>query len=183
MLTRPVAIQRNQRRLPAAPPSAPSAPSAPSGIAQLRKTSEHGPLLLTDPMNLDDFIHNDNVGTPAGLALTPTPETATATATAMRQQHTEERSAHTTAAAIPIKPRRESPQYLAPQSVPVAAHQRPQDEFGYVPRHPRKTSIDETAQRVSSACPVAFAMMALTRLRRPLRLVPRASQAPLSTAR
>lgn len=179
MLTRPVAIQRNQRRLPAAPPSA---PSAPSGIAQLRKTSEHGPLLLTDPMNLDDFIHNDNVGTPAGLALTPTPETATtmtttATATAMRQQHTEETSAHTTAAAIPIKPRRESPQYLAPQSVPVAAHQRPQDEFGYVPRHPRKTSIDETAQRVSFACPVAL------RLRRPLRLVPRASQAPLSTAR
>jgi GATA-binding protein len=92
-------------------------------------------------MNLDDFIHNDNVGTPAGIALTPTPET-------MRQA--EDRSAHPTPAAIPIKSRKDdSSQHLAPQSVPVAAHQRVQDEFGYLPRHPRKTSIDETGQRVS----------------------------------
>jgi GATA-binding protein len=91
-------------------------------------------------MNLDDFINNDSVGTPAGLALTPTPET-------MRQA--DDRSAHTSAAAIPIKSRKESAQHLAPQSVPVAAHQRVQDEFGYLPRHPRKTSIDETGQRVS----------------------------------
>jgi len=114
-----------------------SSANAPSGIAQLRKSSEHAPL-QSDPMNLDDFINNDNVGTPAGLALTPTPET-------MRQA--EERSAHTTAAAIPIKTRKEASQHLAPQSVPVAAHQRVQDEFGYLPRHPRKTSIDETGQR------------------------------------
>jgi len=92
-------------------------------------------------MNLDDFIHNDNVGTPAGLALTPTPET-------MRQA--DENSAHSTATAIPIKSRKESAsQYLAPQSVPVAAHQRVQNEFGYLPRHQRKTSIDETGQHVS----------------------------------
>ncbi|KAK3298307.1 uncharacterized protein B0H64DRAFT_318741 [Chaetomium fimeti] len=111
--------------------------NAPSGIAQLRKSTEHAPL-PSDPMNLDDFIHNDNVGTPAGLALTPTPET-------MRQA--EDRPAHPTAAAIPIKSRKDSSQHLAPQSVPVAAHQRVQDEFGYLPRHPRKTSIDETGQR------------------------------------
>lgn len=98
-------------------------------------------------MNLDDFIHNDNVGTPAGLALTPTPET-------MRQA--EDGSAHPTAAAIPIKSRKESSQYLAPQSVPVAAHQRVQDEFGYLPRHPRKTSIDETGQRVSVTPPFFY---------------------------
>lgn len=127
-----------------------SSANNPSGIAQLRKTSEHAPP-QSDPMNLDDFIHNDNVGTPAGLALTPTPET-------MRQA--EERSAQTTATAIPIKNRKEassSPtsQHLAPQSVPVAA-QRAQDEFGSLPRHPRKTSIDETGQRVSS-CPMAAA--------------------------
>ena len=91
-------------------------------------------------MNLDDFIH-DNVGTPAGMALTPTPET-------MRQA--DERSAHTSASAIPIKSRKEPSQHLIPQSVPVAAHQRAQNEFGYLPRHPRKTSIDETGQRVSS---------------------------------
>ena len=120
--------------------------NAPSGIAQLRKSSEHAPL-PPDPMNLDDFIHNDNVGTPAGLALTPTPET-------MRQA--EDGSAHPTAAAIPIKSRKESSQYLAPQSVPVAAHQRVQDEFGYLPRHPRKTSIDETGQRVSVTPPFFY---------------------------
>jgi GATA-binding protein len=97
-------------------------------------------------MNLDDFIHHDNIGTPAGLALTPTPET-------MRQA-ADDNSAHTAAAAaIPIKSRKEpaqQSQHLVPQSVPVAAHQRVQSEFGYLPRHPpRKTSIDETAQRVS----------------------------------
>lgn len=119
--------------------------NVPSGIAQLRQSSDHAPP-PSDPMNLDDFIHNDNVGTPAGLALTPTPET-------MRQA--EERSVHSTAAAIPIKTRKEpapsssASQQLAPQSVPVAAHQRVQDEFGSLPRHPRKTSIDETGLRVS----------------------------------
>ncbi|KAK4145320.1 uncharacterized protein C8A04DRAFT_26828 [Dichotomopilus funicola] len=115
--------------------------NVPSGIAQLRQSSDHAPP-SSDPMNLDDFIHNDNVGTPAGLALTPTPET-------MRQA--EERSVHSTAAAIPIKTRKDpapsSSQQLAPQSVPVAAHQRVQDEFGSLPRHPRKTSIDETGLR------------------------------------
>ncbi|SPQ19625.1 fbf5a195-4757-4b89-9d3a-d0cf9488a701 [Thermothielavioides terrestris] len=114
--------------------------NAPSGIAQLRQSSDHPPL-PTDPMNLDDFINNDSVGTPAGLALTPTPET---------MRRAEHKSAHTTPSAIPInsKPRKEpSSQLLIPQSVPVAAHQRVQEEFGYVPRHPRKTSIDETGQR------------------------------------
>jgi len=124
--------QRRSSRVP--DPAA----NAPSGIAQLRKSSEHAPL-QSDPMNLDDFINNDNVGTPAGLALTPTPET-------MRQA---EKSAHTMAGAIPIKSRKEPAQHLIPQSVPVAAHQRVQDEFGYLPRHTRKTSIDETGQLVS----------------------------------
>ncbi|KAL1840605.1 hypothetical protein VTJ49DRAFT_292 [Mycothermus thermophilus] len=97
-----------------------------------------------DPMNLDDFIHNDNVGTPAGIAMTPTPDT-------MRQS--DDASAHTTAtaAAIPIKSRKEpssqQQQHLAPQSVPAAVHQRSQNEFGFLPRHTRKTSIDETGQR------------------------------------
>ncbi|KAK4124978.1 hypothetical protein N657DRAFT_343363 [Parathielavia appendiculata] len=122
--------------------------NAPSGIAQLRKSSEHAPL-QSDPMNLDDFINNDKVGTPAGLALTPTPET-------MRQA--DERSAHTSAAAIPIKSRKEPPSshLLIPQSVPVAAHQRVQDEFGYLPRHQRKTSIDETGQRQTRKRPANF---------------------------
>ncbi|KXX73486.1 Nitrogen catabolic enzyme regulatory protein [Madurella mycetomatis] len=111
--------------------------NAPSGIAQLRRTTEQA-LPQPDPMNLDDFINNDTEDTPAGLALTPTPE-------AMRKA--EEKSAHTTAAAIPIKSRKDPSQQLVPQSVPVVAHQRVRDEFGYLPRHPRKTSIDETGQR------------------------------------
>ncbi|KAL2016296.1 hypothetical protein VTK56DRAFT_3895 [Thermocarpiscus australiensis] len=112
--------------------------NAPSGIAQqLRKTSEQAQL-QTEPMNLDDFINNDKVGTPDGLALTPTPES-------MRQA--EKRSTHTTTTAVPIKSRKESSQLLVPQSVPVDAHQKMQDEFGYIPRHARKTSIDETGQR------------------------------------
>ncbi|KAK3330989.1 nitrogen catabolic enzyme regulatory protein [Apodospora peruviana] len=117
--------------------------NAPSGIAQLRKTSEQH-LPQGEPMNLDDFIHNENVGTPAGLALTPTPE-------ASRQA--DDRPVHmtnttTTTSAIPIKTRKEPPQHLVPQSVPVPAHhQRVQEEFGYIPRHPRKTSIDETNRR------------------------------------
>ncbi|KAK3903449.1 hypothetical protein C8A05DRAFT_14587 [Staphylotrichum tortipilum] len=114
--------------------------NAPSGIAQLRKSSEHAPP-QPDPMNLDDFIHNDNVGTPAGLALTPTPET---------MRHPDDKSGLPGPSAIPIKSRQDpssSSQHSVPQSVPVAAHQRMQEEFGYLPRHPRKTSIDETGQR------------------------------------
>ncbi|KAK0655978.1 hypothetical protein B0T16DRAFT_424652 [Cercophora newfieldiana] len=113
--------------------------NAPSGIAQLRKTSEQI-LPQSDPMSLDEFINNENVGTPAGLALTPTPENI--------KNGDDTRAPHSTASAIPIKTRKESAQHLVPQSVPVAVHhQRVQDEFGYIARHPRKTSIDETSRR------------------------------------
>ncbi|XXH02341.1 hypothetical protein Hte_008714 [Hypoxylon texense] len=111
--------------------------NAPSGIAQLRKTSDQN-LLHADPMNLDDFIFPENVATPAGLAATPSPD-------ATKQEG--DRIAHTTAAAIPIKSRKASSQHFVPQSVPVPAHQRNQDEFAYVTRHHRKTSIDERRTR------------------------------------
>ncbi|KAI0886163.1 uncharacterized protein GGS22DRAFT_125050 [Annulohypoxylon maeteangense] len=109
----------------------------PSGIAQLRKTSDQN-LAHADPMNLDDFIFPENVATPAGLAATPSPDGS-------KQEG--EKSAHTTAAAIPIKSRKISSQHFVPQSVPVPAHQRNQDEFAYVTRHHRKTSIDERRTR------------------------------------
>ncbi|KAI2470101.1 hypothetical protein F4781DRAFT_194489 [Annulohypoxylon bovei var. microspora] len=109
----------------------------PSGIAQLRKTSDQN-LAHSDPMNLDDFIFPENVATPAGLAATPSPDGS-------KQEG--EKSAHTTAAAIPIKSRKISSQNFVPQSVPVPAHQRNQDEFAYVTRHHRKTSIDERRTR------------------------------------
>lgn len=113
--------------------------NAPSGIAQLRKSSEQV-MSQSEPMNIDDYI-NENIGTPGATALTPTPETV---------RHADDsRAARATASAIPIKNRKESArQLLVPQSVPVTVHhQRLPDEFGYLPRHHRKTSIDETADR------------------------------------
>jgi len=89
---------------------------------------------------LDDFIHNDSIGTPGPFSMTPTPEDS---------MQPDDRSAYTSSSAIPIKPRKEASAPLVPQSVPVAAHQRLQNEFGYLPRQTRKTSIDETGKRVS----------------------------------
>ena len=90
-------------------------------------------------MNIDDYI-NDSTGTPT-MALAPSPETV--------RLGDDARGARVTASAIPIKNRKEpTQQHLAPQSVPVNVHhQRLPDEFGYLPRHHRKTSIDETADR------------------------------------
>ncbi|KAH9905275.1 hypothetical protein F4778DRAFT_779622 [Xylariomycetidae sp. FL2044] len=116
--------------------------NAPSGIAQLRQTSDQN-LSQADPMNLDEFIFTENAAPAVGL--TTSPEVV---------KHEGERSTaaqHTTAtaAAIPIKSRKTSSQqqHFVPQSVPVPPHQRNQDEFGYVTRHHRKTSIDERHTR------------------------------------
>ncbi|KAI0130270.1 GATA zinc finger protein [Xylariales sp. AK1849] len=112
--------------------------NAPSGIAQLRKSSDlNVSQSQTDPMNLDDFIFSENVSTPAGLPATPE-----------MVRLAEEKAAHATASAIPIKSRKlSSQQHFVPQSVPVPAHHGNHDEFGYVTRHPRKTSIDERRTR------------------------------------
>ncbi|KAK3938401.1 hypothetical protein QBC46DRAFT_343592 [Diplogelasinospora grovesii] len=129
--------RRSQR-----PPGAPN--NAPSGIAQLRKTSEQNLSSLPELMNIDDFIDSEILGEPAGLtALTPSPEAA---------KHHEDRSAATSTSAIPIKSWRKEPTlaqpHFVPQSVPVPPHhQRVQNEFGYVTRHHRKTSIDERRTR------------------------------------
>jgi len=119
-------------------PPAASSFSGPSGIAQLRKSSEQQNLLQPEPMNLDDFIDPENVATPAGLLATPSPDPG----------RPDLESSHSVTSAIPIKSsRRESAQSFGPQSVPVPPHQQTRGEFGYVTRHPRKTSIDE--RRVS----------------------------------
>ncbi|KAK8005322.1 GATA zinc finger [Apiospora arundinis] len=112
--------------------------NAPSGIAQLRKTSDQN-IHQPEPMNLDDFIFSENVATPAGLADTPSPE--------LSIKHLDDKPAHVMAAAIPIKSRKVSSQHFVPQSVPVPQHQKHQDEFGYVTRHARKTSVDERRTR------------------------------------
>jgi len=91
-------------------------------------------------MNLDDFIFADNMGTPAGIGNSPSPE--------LMKKETE-KSSNATASAIPIKLRKDSSaQFAVPQSVPVSHHNpRSNEEFNYVQRHVRKTSIDE--RRVS----------------------------------
>lgn len=116
--------------------------SAPSGIAQLRKSSDQKTATALDhpdAMNLDDFIFSDNISTPAGLGMSPSPEL---------NKKEPEKSSNSVASAIPIKMRKESAQFAVPQSVPVPHHNpRSTEEFNYVQRHVRKTSIDE--RRVS----------------------------------
>lgn len=100
-------------------------------------------------MNIDDFIFaeeggasvKDNSPQPPASSLSGPQTAATKTS----------KSSRPLASAIPIKGRKGSSanQFVA-QSVPVAPpHQRGQfDEFHYVPRHDRKTSIDD--RRVSA---------------------------------
>ncbi|KAF2851022.1 hypothetical protein T440DRAFT_77459 [Plenodomus tracheiphilus IPT5] len=146
------------------PPAASASPrppprSAPSGIAQqLRQSADqhqhqqhqqhqqqaqhqpqhqppqpqhHG----SDAMNLDDFIFPSSVGSPAGLS--PGPDLSNEDAAPF----------NATAPAIPIrKPNLANDHNLAlarasAPSVPPAIHR--ENEFGYVHRHVRKTSIDE----------------------------------------
>jgi hypothetical protein len=126
------------------PPAASARPpprSAPSGIAQqLRKSQDQQaqvPQPCHDAMNLDDFIFPSSVGSPAGLS----PELSNEDAAPF----------NATAPAIPIrKPHLANDHNLslarasAPSVPPTISRE---DEFGYVPRHVRKTSIDE--RRVS----------------------------------
>ncbi|KAF1851858.1 area protein [Cucurbitaria berberidis CBS 394.84] len=111
--------------------------SAPSGIAQqLRKSADQQAQVQQPPpdtMNLDDFIFPSSVGSPAGLS----PEASN------------EGSApfHATAPAIPIRKLNQANDHhlslarASAPSVPPAINR--ENEFGYVPRHVRKTSIDE----------------------------------------
>lgn len=116
--------------------------SGPSGIAQLRKSSENV-MGNADPMNIDDFIFSDKAATPAGIA---SPQTMPQKATTADNS-----AAGSRAGAIPIKSRKDSFSPFVPQSVPVAQHpHRNQNEFNYINRHHRKTSIDE--QRAVSFC-------------------------------
>lgn len=93
-------------------------------------------------MNLDEFIVPTSIGTPAGISPTPSsmmPELESATATASgiainrRQLQLQDEDLNLSRAS-------------APSGGPFEQG-RTHNEFGYVPRHVRKTSIDE--RRVS----------------------------------
>jgi GATA-binding protein len=94
-------------------------------------------------MNIDDFIFADSAATPVGLASPPPPPPPHPKAMTERSMN----------GAIPIKSRKEPPNLFVPQSVPAATqHQAARNEFNYVNRHHRKTSIDE---RLVSVCRLA----------------------------
>lgn len=99
-------------------------------------------------MNLDDFILASSVGSPAGLPPSPSNETRV--------------PSNATAPAIPIRKANQSHDQnlsLARASAPsVPPTINREDEFGYVQRHVRKTSIDE--RRVS---PSSLALLAQLR--------------------
>nr|AAB03891.1 nitrogen catabolic enzyme regulatory protein [Neurospora crassa] len=143
MMAKPLQTYRRQMETDRTHRFSESAPQkSTSGIARLRKSSEQTQSQGSDLMNLDDFINGENISTPAGLSLAPSPETSSKMA--------DDRTAHhSTASAIPIKARKDQQsQHMIPQSVPAALHHpRMQTEFGYLPRHLRKTSIDETSKR------------------------------------
>ncbi|KAF2458385.1 hypothetical protein BDY21DRAFT_414720 [Lineolata rhizophorae] len=121
-------------------PTRPPMTSAPSGIAQLRKSvdqqANQQASNQSDPMNLDDFIVPSSVGSPAGLS--PSPSAAHGASNA-------------TAPAIPIrKPGQhdDSGFHLAHASAPpVPPATRRGNEFGYIPKHVRKTSVDDRRPR------------------------------------
>ncbi|KAI7615019.1 hypothetical protein KC343_g10266 [Hortaea werneckii] len=112
----------------------------PSGIAQLRKSSEQvNNAENEDWMNLDDFIVPSSIGTPAGVS--PAPSGASAVDTDF--------SGTAVASAIPIKQQQRlqddefSTARASAPSVPPLEQNRANQEFDYIPRHVRKTSIDE----------------------------------------
>lgn len=127
-------------RLARAGPVGNGATNGPSGIAQqLQRSEEQSPELL-DPMSLDDYFFGDSGSAPPDQGHSPADD-----------MHGLTSSAH--ALAIPGKSRKDPFQRFSPQSVPAPSHE---NEFNYVTRHHRKTSIDE--RPVSSRFPLeAFA--------------------------
>ncbi|OJD09970.1 hypothetical protein AJ78_08828 [Emergomyces pasteurianus Ep9510] len=120
----------------------------PSGIARLRQSvdGDNTAAESDDPMNIDDFIVPSSLGSPSALSpSSPTEQGG---------------SSHAVASAIPIKSRKAqqspSPDDFMPASFPhPPQHHRRNDEFGYVQRRVRKTSVDErnTRKRPAEASP------------------------------
>ena len=131
--------------------------NAPSGIAQLRQSAEaqsqsqsqqsHFPLPTNDHMNLDDFIVPSSIASPISQPSPPASFDPSTTAV----------DSKVTPTGIPIRRHQQLQDEAqddfvarasAPSVAPTAVH-KTTDEFGYIQRHVRKTSIDE--RRVNHA--------------------------------
>ncbi|KAL2375154.1 GATA transcriptional activator AreA [Blastomyces gilchristii SLH14081] len=129
----------NNSRLPEDANQMSKSGAGPSGIARLRQSIDgNNTPLESDPMNIDDFILPASIDSPSGLSPSSPIETAG--------------SGHAVASAIPIKSRKAEqsppPDNFMPASFPhPPQHHRQNDEFGYVQRRVRKTSIDERNAR------------------------------------
>lgn len=125
----------------------PPSRNAPSGIAQLRKSSEQANAQHDDgQMNLDDFLVPSSIASPAGISPAPSSGVTDGTSPASAGR-----------SAIPIKAQQRAAMddlHISRASAPSRDYDRSTQEFGYVPRHVRKTSIDE--RRVCSSA-VLFA--------------------------
>lgn len=113
--------------------------NSPSGIAQLRQSSQTRATPPADSMNLDDFLMPNVVASPSLSA-----SRASSSEAVPSSRHT----GAAMASAIPIRKQKELQSQdshlirASAPSVPPTARVQNQ-EFGYVQRHMRKTSIDE----------------------------------------
>lgn len=133
--------------------------NAPSGIAQLRQSAEaqsqsqsqpHFPIPANDHMNLDDFIVPSSIASPISQ---PSPS-------ASFDPSTTAVDAKATPTGIPIRRHQQLQEEAqddfvarasAPSVAPTAVN-KTTDEFGYIQRHVRKTSIDERRVNHASHC-------------------------------
>ncbi|EED15341.1 GATA transcriptional activator AreA [Talaromyces stipitatus ATCC 10500] len=133
--------ERAEQARRAAQQAAQKPSTTPSGIAQLRQASQSNNAASTsasaDFMNLDEFIVPSSIGSPSGIETLP----ATTDHNTATQPHSVAPSG------IPIKGRKDqnlSHGPLIPASLPQPSQDlRRNDEFGYVQRRVRKTSVDE----------------------------------------
>jgi hypothetical protein len=125
--------------------------NAPSGIAQLRQSAEaqqsqsqsqsHFPIPNHDHMNLDDFIVPSSIASPISQPSPP----------ASFDPSTTSLDSKATPTGIPIRRHQQlqdeaQDDFVARASAPSVAPtaiNKATDEFGYIQRHVRKTSIDE----------------------------------------
>ena len=117
-------------RLARAAPVGNGSINGPSGIAQqLRRSEEEQDLDEMNAMNLDEFLFYEHGATPSSHDQGHSPD-----------DDMQDLASSANASAIPINSRKDPFERFSPQSVPAPRHE---NEFAYVTRRHRKTSIDE----------------------------------------